>query len=98
MSINFEQAISQRENDNIKSELTFIGIKESHLEKYEKIKNEIYATVKFVSEIISVKKDKSNKIIEGNPDKIKTVIDQWKFTKNIFSKNPNWHLSEIISK
>ena len=98
MSINFEQAISQRENENIKSELTFIGIKESHLEKYEKIKNEIYATVKFVSEIISVKKDKSDKIIEGNPDKIKTVIDQWKFTKNIFSKNPNWHLSEIISK
>lgn len=98
MSINFEQAISQRESVNIKSELTFIGIKESHLEKYEKIKNEIYATVKFVSEIISVKKDKSNKIIEGNPDKIKTVIDQWKFTKNIFSKNPNWHLSEIISK
>ena len=30
--------------------------------------------------------------------KIKTVTDHWKFTKNIFSKNPNWHLAEIISK
>ena len=98
MSSNFEQAIIQRNKENIKSELTFIGMKESKLEKFEKIKNEFYATVKFVSEIISVKKDKNNNIIEGNPDKIKTVTDYWKFSKNIFSRNPNWYLSEIIGK
>ena len=86
------------EKNQIKTELTFIGIKESKLEKYEKAKNDFIASVKFVSEIISVKKDKNNNIIEGNPDKIKTVTDHWKFTKNIFSKNPNWHLAEIISK
>ena len=98
MVSNFEEAIVQREKDNIKSELTFIGFKESRLEKYEKIKNEFYATVNFVSEIISVKKDKENKIIQGNPDKIKTVKDCWKFSKNIFSKNPNWYLAEMINK
>ena len=54
--------------------------------------------MKFVSEIISVKKDANNKIIEGNPDRIKTVTDHWKFTKNVLSKNPNWYLTEIISK
>ena len=64
----------------------------------EKIKTDFNATVKFVSEIISVKKDKDNKIIEGNPDKIKKVTDYWKFSKNVFSKNPNWYLSEIVSK
>ena len=58
-------------------------MKDSNLEKYEKINNKIFATVKFVSEIISVKKDKDNNIIEGNPDRIKTVIDYWKFTKEI---------------
>ena len=98
MSSNFEQAIIQRNKENIKSELTFIGMKESRLEKFEKIKNEFYATVKFVSEIISVKKDKDNNIIEGNPDKIKTVTDYWKFSKNIFNRNPNWYLCEIIGK
>ena len=98
MSANFVQAIDQRNKVNIKSELTFIGIKESKLEKYEKIKNEIFASVKFVSEIISVKKDKDDKVIEGNPDKIKTVTDYWKFTKNSLSDNPNWFLAEIISK
>jgi predicted lipid-binding transport protein (Tim44 family) len=98
MSSSFNEVIEQRNKSNIKSELTFIGIKETKLEKFEKIKNEFYTTVKFVCEIISVKKDKDNKIIEGDPTKIKIVTDHWKFSKNISSENPNWQLFEIISK
>ena len=95
---NFSDAIKSRNKEGIKSEFTFIGVKESSVEKYEKIKDNLFATVKFVAEVISVKKDKNNKIIEGNPDKIKFVTDSWKFTKNINQKGPNWYLSEIISK
>ncbi len=98
MAANFEQAIQARVKENIKSEFTFIGIKESSVEKYEKIRNELFASVKFVSEVISVKKDKDDKIIEGNPNKIKHVVDYWKFSKNILKKGPNWYLSEIVSK
>jgi len=98
MATNFEQAIQARNKENIKSDFTFIGVKESSVEKYERIKNELFASVKFVSEVISVKKDKDDKIIEGNPDKIKQVTDYWKFTKNILKKGPNWYLSEIVSK
>ena len=98
MAANFEQAIKARNKENIKSEFTFIGVKESSVEKYEKIRNELFASVKFVSEVISVKKDKDDKIIEGNPNKIKQVIDYWKFTRNILKKGPNWYLSEIVSK
>ena len=98
MNNNFSGAIEARNNDKIKSEFTFIGIKESSVEKYEKAKDDIFATVKFVAEVISVKKDKDDKIIEGNPDKIKFVTDVWKFTRNIKNKSPNWFLAEIISK
>ncbi len=98
MFSNFSEAIKVRNKDNIKSEFTFIGVKESSVEKYEKIKDNLFATVKFVAEVISVKRDKENKIIEGNPDKIKFVKDSWIFTRNINNKNPNWYLSEIISK
>ena len=98
MADNFEQAINARNKENIKSDFTFIGVKESNVEKYEKVKNELFASVKFVSEVISVKKDKDNKIIEGNPDKIKQVTDYWKFSKNILKKGPNWYLSEIVTK
>jgi len=96
--INFEQAVDHRNKENIKSELTFIGIKESSVEKFEKINDNLFATVKVICEIISVKKDKNDNIFEGNPDKIKTVTDHWKFTKNINSKLPNWFLAEIIGK
>jgi predicted lipid-binding transport protein (Tim44 family) len=98
MASNFKQAINERNKNGIKSELTFISMKESDLEKYEKIKTNLYATVKFVSEIISVKKDKDNKVIEGNPDRIKIVTDHWKFTKNILNQSPNWYLTEITNK
>ena len=95
---NFHEAIEERNRLKISSDLTFIGVKQSDLEKYEKVNTNLFATVKFVSEIISVKKDSNNKIIEGNPDRIKTVTDHWKFTKNVSSKSPNWYLTEIISK
>ena len=98
MNNNFASAIEARNNDKIKSEFTFIGIKESSVEKYEKLSDDIFSTVKFVAEVISVKKDKDNKIIEGNPDKIKFVTDVWKFTKNIKNKSPNWYLAEIVSQ
>ena len=98
MVTNFEEAINLRNKEKIKSEFTFIGIKESNVEKYNKIKNELFATVKVVSEVISVQKDKDDKIIEGNPDKIKQVTDYWKFSKNILKNSPNWYLSEIVIK
>ena len=98
MFSNFSEAIKSRNKDGIKSEFTFIGVKESSVEKYEKNRDNLFATVKFIAEVISVKKDREDKIIEGNPDKIKFVTDSWKFTRNIKQKDPNWSLSEIINK
>ena len=98
MFSNFSEAIKSRNKEGIQSEFTFIGVKESSVENYEKIKDNLFATVKFVAEVISVKKDKENKVIEGNPDKIKFVTDSWKFTRSIKQKDLNWYLSEIVSK
>ena len=98
MFSNFSEAIKSRNKEGIKSEFTFIGVKESSVENYQKISDNLFATVKFVAEVISVKKNNENKIIEGNPDKIKFVTDSWKFTRNIKQKDLNWYLSEIISK
>ena len=94
MNKNFESAIEERNSKSIKSELTFIGIKSSTIEKFEKTAEALFFTVKFISEIISFKKDKDNNVIEGDPNKIKTVIDRWKFTRKISSMNPNWYLAE----
>jgi predicted lipid-binding transport protein (Tim44 family) len=91
---NFSDEIDHRKKEDLKSELTFVGVKSAEIKNFEK-KNNIYTfTVNFVSEIITCKKDKNNKIIEGNPDIIKTVNDVWKFSKNMWSSDPNWYLVE----
>ena len=88
----FDEAIKNRSSKNILSETTFIGINSAKIKDHYQNKNMLEVTVEFVSEIISCMKDKDNKIISGDPDKIKKVHDIWKFSKDITSANPNWFL------
>ena len=91
---NFSDEIDKRKKENYKSELTFVGVKSAKIERFEKKDNIYTFTVNFISEIITCKKDKNSKIIEGNPEEIKTVNDIWKFSKNMWSTNPTWYLVE----
>jgi len=91
---NFSDEIDHRKKEKLKSELTFVGVKSAEIKNFEKKDNIYIFTVNFVSEIITCKKDKNNKVIEGNPDIIKTVNDVWKFSKNMWSSDPNWYLVE----
>tara|TARA_B100000686_G_C16538145_1_gene835977 strand:- start:373 stop:960 length:588 start_codon:yes stop_codon:yes gene_type:complete len=88
----FEDAIKDKKTKNIKSETTFIGINSAEIKDHYQNKDMLEVTVEFVSEIISSTKDKDNKIISGDPEKIKIVNDVWKFSKDSRSKNPNWFL------
>ena len=88
----FEEAIKDRNAKNFSSETTFIGINSAEVKEHQQNKNMLEVTVEFVSEIISCVKDKDNKIVSGNPEKIKKVLDTWKFSKDSRSSNPNWLL------
>ena len=94
----FSEVIDERKSKEIKSETTFIGIKSAKILEFKKIENIYRVTVNFVSEIITCVKDKNNKVIEGNPDTIKTVNDVWKFSKNMWSQDPTWYLVETSQK
>ena len=94
----FSEVIDERQKKELKYETTFIGIKSSKIQEFKKIENIYKVTVNFVSEIITCVKDKNNKIIEGNPDTIKTVNDVWKFSKNMWSQDPTWYLVATSNK
>ena len=94
----FSEVIDDRKKKELKYETTFIGLKSSKVLEFKKIENIYKVTVNFVSEIITCVKDKNNKIIEGNPDVIKTVNDVWKFSKNMWSQDPTWYLVETSNK
>ena len=88
----FNSAISERKSKNYSSETTFIGINSAAIKEHQQNKNMLEVTVEFVSEIISCMKDKENKIISGDPEKVKKVHDIWKFSKDSRAHNPNWFL------
>ena len=88
----FEEAIKDRDQKKFSSETTFIGINSAEIKEHQQNKNMLEVTVEFVSEIISCVKDKDNKIVSGDPEKIKKVLDTWKFSKDSRSTNPNWLL------
>ena len=94
----FSKVIDERKEKHLKYETTFIGIKSSKILEFKKIENIYKVTVNFVSEIITCVKDKNDKVIEGNPDMIKTVNDEWKFSKNMWSQDPTWYLVETSNK
>ena len=88
----FSEAVKERENEGHISETTFIGVNSASIKEHKKINNILEVTVDFVSEIISCVKDKNNKILSGDINKVKKVFDTWKFSKDSKSSNPNWLL------
>ena len=94
----FSEVIDERKKNELKYETTFIAIKSSKIREFKKIENIYKVSVNFVSEIITCVKDKNNKVIEGDPDSIKTVNDIWQFSKNMWSQNPTWFLVETSQK
>jgi len=88
----FNEALKERENKGYMSETTFVGIDSALIKEHNKINNILEVTVDFVSEIISCVKDKDNKILSGDSEKVRKVFDTWKFKKDSRSNNPNWLL------
>tara|TARA_Y100000590_G_scaffold40509_1_gene43213 strand:+ start:51 stop:638 length:588 start_codon:yes stop_codon:yes gene_type:complete len=88
----FDEAIKSRNASGQVSETTFIGISSAEIKNHENKKGFLEVSVSFVSEIISCVKDKDDKILSGDPKKIKKVFDTWTFSKEINSSNPNWLL------
>ena len=95
---NFDSVIKEREEKKIKSEMTFIGIKETKILDIDQ-KDTLYKVkTKFVSEIINCLKKDNGEIIEGDPGNIKLVTDVWIFEKDLKSNDPTWYLTELSSE
>ena len=88
----FNESIKHRKEKGLVSNTTFVGIKSALIKDHKIINNILEVTVGFVSEIISCVKDKDNKILSGDPEKVKKVYDTWKFSRDMRSNNPNWLL------
>jgi predicted lipid-binding transport protein (Tim44 family) len=88
----FEAAIRERENKGETVETRFVAIDKSDITGAELRGRTAQITVRFVSQLISVTRNKSGNVIEGNPDKVTDVTDVWTFARDLSSRDPNWKL------
>ena len=93
----FEEALKDRGKRGHNAEITFIGVKSAKIKEHKKINKILNVTVDFVSEVITCIKDKDQKIISGDPEKIKKIYDTWVFSRDTRSNNPNWQLVDTLT-
>src|SRR6201999_2853655 len=88
----FETVMKDREKYEQKTETRFVSIDKAELVGAEMRDRMAQLTVRFVSQMISVTRDKTGTIVDGNPDKVADITDVWTFARDSTSRDPNWKL------
>lgn len=88
----FETAISERERRGETAETRFVSIDQAEIVGAEMRGRNAQVTVRFVSKLVSVTRDRNGAVIDGNPDGVTDVTDVWTFARDISSRDPNWKL------
>ena len=92
----FNEALKERNSRGHFAEITFIGINSAEIKEHKKVDKILNVTVNFIAEVITCIKDKNQKIISGDPKKIKKIYDTWVFSRDTTSPNPNWQLVDTL--
>ena len=93
----FNKALKERSTIGHYAEITFIGVNSATIKEHKKIDKILNVTVDFIAEVITCIRDKDDKIISGNPDKVKKIYDSWVFSRDVTSVNPNWQLVNTLT-
>jgi predicted lipid-binding transport protein (Tim44 family) len=88
----FDNAIRERETRGETSETRFVSIDKSDITAADLRGQTAHVTVRFVSQLVSVTRDRSGNVIDGSPDKVTDVTDVWTFARDLSSRDPNWKL------
>ena len=88
----FEAAIKDRETRGEKAETRFVSIDKADIIGADVKGKTAQVTVRFVSQLVSVTRDKDGNVIDGSPDKVTDVTDVWTFARDLSSRDPNWKL------
>ena len=88
----FEAAIKDRERQERKMETRFVSVDKAEIVGAEARDRAAQLTVRFVSQMISVTRDKAGAIVDGNPDKVADITDVWTFAREPTTRDPNWKL------
>lgn len=86
----FVRELDRVEAEERRPDSTLVAIRSAEIAGAELKKGAARITVKFVSEQVTVLRDKEGHIVEGDPSRTDTVENEWVFERNLKSGNPNW--------
>ncbi|MHA6264270.1 Tim44/TimA family putative adaptor protein [Arenibacterium sp. CAU 1754] len=90
----FVEVVAAREDQGLKIEAEFIGIRETRIQdvSFDRETNRAEITMRFVGEMTSLVRDKGGDIIEGSATAVKRQKDSWTFARTMGENDPNWLL------
>ncbi len=88
----FDSVIKERETRGETVETRFVSIDATDIIGAELRARTAQLTVRFVSQLVSVTRNKNGAAIDGNADKVTDVTDVWTFARDVSSRDPNWKL------
>ena len=86
-----EKRIKKKEN----FEITIINIKEPLIKHAKVVDKKAQITLEYESEQIHLLKNSKGDVIEGDSNQILNISEQWTFSRELKSRNPNWKLLSI---
>ena len=86
----FDAHISERETRGETVETKFVSIDSSTISAAELRGRTAQITLRFVSKLVSVTRDRSGAVMDGNAEKVTDVTDVWTFARDVSSRDPNW--------
>ncbi|ABC24402.1 Tim44/TimA family putative adaptor protein [Rhodospirillum rubrum] len=89
---NFSRAIDEREQADETMETDLVGFKSVEILRAGMDGQDALVTVKFVTEQVNSVRDKSDTVVDGNPNQVEEVTDIWTFRRDTVSNDPNWDL------
>jgi predicted lipid-binding transport protein (Tim44 family) len=94
----FNAAITEREKAGETIKATFVGIEKCEMSAASMDGTEVTITMRIVSQLISATYNAAGEVVDGNPDTVAEVKDQWVFARDTRSRDPNWKLVSTQSE
>lgn len=88
----FSAAIAEREQRGETMQTQFVGINKVEIIEAGAKGRTAQITLRFLSQLISVTRDKNGAVIDGDPEQVADVTDVWTFSRELGTRDPNWKL------
>jgi predicted lipid-binding transport protein (Tim44 family) len=88
----FDAVIRQREARGETVETRFVSVDASEIINAQLRGKTAQITIRFVSQLVSARRNRNGNVIDGSADSVTSVTDVWTFSREVTSRDPNWKL------